>query len=174
MNQYSSVLESKENSSKNNFDLSNIVKKENFLKEKKDNNSDKLLVNLCKDKNFESASDAEFVQDFVNKKNQGMKFEFINKNGNFSEASENDKNLRNKNKKNSYNSSSRNSENKIEYNISKKSLSPINISNNANNYLSNNCNLTKITDINCDSFTKLDNFIDENINKAEIPTDSPC
>jgi hypothetical protein len=59
---------------------------------------------------------------------------------------------------------------------SKTTLNKVSANENSNNpnTESNTCNLTNLRDIGCDDYCKLQKYIDENINRVEIPTDSPC
>lgn len=88
---------------------------------------------------------------------------------NYSERSENERNIGSKISL----SSRRNSRNNMD---SKTTLNKVSANENSNNpnIISNNCNLTNLKDIYCDDYRKLERYIDENINRIEIPTDSPC
>ena len=187
INQLSSGVDSKRNSESNKNIFSSSIKYENIIKIKKDHNSDNCLINIKNNKNSNIIinSDAEYLENSLehilkkqkvkNQKITEKKFLRIEMNNlENTDQSENENKFESKNLRNSATRFSEIKEDNINnirksFSISHNKNSVILNNNNSNNYT-----FTNLKDINCDNFKKLELYIDENINKAEIPKDSPC
>jgi len=160
----------KSTSGKNN----NNYEDKNHSKIHEDNDNNNIFENSYDNKNkienSQKLKNTNSNSSTIQNKNTNANHENRKNSKNQSQKHENDRNLGSKISGTSRRNSGNNNQD------SKSTLNKVSANENSNNHdaNSNTCNLTNLKDICCDDFRKLERFIDENINKVEIPTDSPC
>lgn len=195
------ISASKRTNSSNNTCIINSLKHENTNKLRKDHSYDNCLnvaltskrksdstYNYGEDNNdlFKNSEeklmikkkeecDKDFKRKSRNNHNESSKRSLLSKNKNTNHestpnTSEAEKEIKERNMK----ATSSILRNSLAQKDSKVLLNHLNDNSANSNQISNNAALKNIKDINCDDFTKLEKFIDDNLNKIEIPTDSPC